>query len=119
MKGGQERRRGHRNGGIWFQTMVLGAERTGPLDADLDTDLSPDTRPGPSTAPAASAADEPVRPFVRRGSQAPPAAAETPLQAAPDSPPRPCSEPPAPLLRLFRAFSIARLLLGLLLLGIY
>ena len=47
MKGGQERRRGHRNGGIWFQTMVLGAERTGPLDADLDTDLSPDTRPGP------------------------------------------------------------------------
>ena len=77
MKGGQERRRGHRNGGIWFQTMVLGAERTGPLDADLDTDLSPDTRPGPSTAPAASAADEPVRPFVRRGSQAPPAVAET------------------------------------------
>ena len=118
MKGGQERRRGHRNGGIWFQTMVLGAERTGPLDADLDTDLLPDTRPGPSTAPAASAADEPVRPFVRRGPKAPSAAAETPLQAASDSPPRPRSEPPAPLLRLFRAFSIARLLLGLLLLGI-
>ena len=129
------RRRANRHGSAWFATMTLDVERTGALDTDLDTDLSPETRPdsaglGASTAfrtrpgpfepsaPEDLFAEGPERssPSPRMADSQRGVPASTRVRTASRSGRR--ARPPGPLLRLFQAFSIARLLLGLLLLGL-
>lgn len=88
----------------WFATLGFGMERTQPMDLARG-----DTVP-PGAGPAPAAQDEPP----------PPLRAPVPPPNAGASAPRRRSriEPPASFQRIFRAFTIARALLGLLLLGI-
>jgi two-component system sensor histidine kinase PilS (NtrC family) len=90
----------------WFATFGFGMERTQPLDLARGDTVPPG---GSSTLASASASrDAPPR----RASAAPPGVgASAPRR-------RPHIEPPASFQRIFRAFVIARALLGLLLLGI-
>lgn len=85
----------------WFATLGFGMERTQPMDLARGDTVPPGARPA-SAAPDTS----------RSASASPP-----PEMVAP---PRRRShiEPPASFQRIFRAFTIARALLGLLLLGI-
>ena len=85
----------------WFATLGFGAERTQPMDLARGETVPPGAPPGTASP------DGPAR-----RAPAPP----------PELPPAPRRhsriEPPASFQRIFRAFTIARALLGLLLLGI-
>jgi two-component system, NtrC family, sensor histidine kinase PilS len=85
----------------WFATLGFGMERTQPMDLARGDTVPPGARP------ASAAQDAP------RAAPAPP-----PERAAPAPRRRSHIEPPASFQRIFHAFTIARALLGLLLLGI-
>jgi len=86
----------------WFATLGFGMERTQPMDLARGDTVPPGARP------ASDAQDTPR-----------PASAPPPQEmAAPVPRRRSHIEPPASFQRIFRAFTIARALLGLLLLGI-
>ncbi|NRT54588.1 ATP-binding protein [Sphaerotilus uruguayifluvii] len=118
-------RPGAKRGSPWFATMAFGLDRGSPLDTDLPPDSRPDSTGLQADGPS-SPGLPPVAPFVRRNASRAAASGEgTGADAAQaagerehEPPERRRREPPAPFLRLFRAFSIARTLLGLLLLGI-
>jgi len=85
----------------WFATLGFGMERTQPMSLDRGETHPPGT---PAEAPA-TRRDDPPRPPSAPG-------------PVPTPPRRTRLDPPASFQRMFRAFTIARALLGLLLVGI-
>ena len=97
----------------WFATLGFGLERTQPMELGRG-----DSRPpGSPAAPAATRDGADSRPSTDPADPASTASARAPTGAA--SPRRRVQvDPPASFQRIFRAFTIARALLGVLLLGI-
>jgi two-component system sensor histidine kinase PilS (NtrC family) len=97
----------------WFATLGLGMERTQPMALDrgeTHPPRAPEVPVTPGRADTRTAAPSVPRP--------PPAPTPAPASRAPSSRRQSRLDPPASFQRMFRAFIIARALLGLLLLGI-
>lgn len=97
----------------WFATLGFGLERTQPMELGRS-----DTRPlEPPTVPAGARDSADSRLDVDLTASAASASDRVPTGSAPARPRVP-ADPPASFQRIFRAFTIARALLGVLLLGI-